>query len=64
MIFVCTPNASAATAAVATMDGAPAAGGWLFGERDVFLNLSFACRTPAYVASHPADWQSHDGCRV
>lgn len=54
----------AAGAAIATMDGVPGAGGRLFGQRDVFENLSFACCTRGYMASHPPDWQADDGCRV
>ena len=51
------------TVAVAAMDGLPGPGGRLFDQRNVFENLTFVCCTPAYMASHPHDWQSFDGCR-
>jgi hypothetical protein len=51
------------TVAVAAMNGLPGVGGKLFDQRDVFENLTFVCCSPAYMASHPHDWQSYDGCR-
>ena len=58
-------NASCGAAtdyALASLDGTLTTGG-LFDQHDVFGNISFACCTPAFVASHH-DWQSFDGCRA
>ena len=51
-----------ATSAIATLDGQPSAGE-LFGKH-VFENLSIVCCTQHYLAAHPHDWQSYDGCRT
>ena len=51
-----------AASAIVTLDGQPSAGE-LFG-RHVFENLSVVCCTEKYLATHPHDWQSFDGCRV
>ena len=51
--------------AVASMDGKPSRDGSVFaGGRDVFENITLVCCTPAYIAAHPHDPQTFDGCRV
>ena len=47
---------------MATAAGQPSAGE-LFGKH-VFENLSIVCCTQHYLAAHPHDWQSYDGCRT
>ena len=51
-----------ATAAV-SLDGTILPEGRLFGQRDVFENLTIVCCTPEFIAAHPHDWQTFDGCR-
>ena len=71
-IFVRPPPASGGSTsdcgpvnAVASMDGKRSHDGSVFtAGRDVFENITLVCCTPAYIAAHPHDPQTFDGCRV